>query len=66
MASVTKGGINGVFVLAKNTTKANIEHWKNEMKFRHETPDQYGNSLTVEYEETTDEDGSQYINYRVK
>ena len=65
MASVTKVGINGVFVLAKNTTKANIEQWKGEMKSLYETPDQYGNSNTIKYEESTDDDGSRYINFSV-
>lgn len=65
MARDTKTGVSGVYVLAENTTKANIEHWKTEMKTRYEAPDQYGNSKTIEYEESTDEDGSRYINFWV-
>ena len=65
MARDTKSETHGVFVLDKNTTQANVEHWKNEMKSRHETPDQYGKIKAIEYEESTDEDGSRYINFWV-
>jgi len=58
-------GTHGVYVLADNTTEANIGYWKNEMKNRYETPDQYGKSMTIEYEETTKETGNRYINFWV-
>jgi hypothetical protein len=67
MARVTKGGTHGVFVLAKNTTKAHIEHWKNELKVRYETPDQHGKAESIKFEEVADaEDGSRYINFLVE
>lgn len=67
MARDLKSGIYGVFVLAENTTKANIEHWENEIKALHGTPDQYGNTKAIEFEEGIDEeDGSRYINFWVE
>ena len=57
--------LHGVFVLTKNMTKENVEYWKNEMRTQHEAPDQYGNSKTVEFEETTEDDGTRYINFWV-
>jgi|LWDU01.1.fsa_nt_gi hypothetical protein len=67
MARIVTGGIHGVFVLANNTTKAHIEHWKNELKVQYETPDQYGNADSIEFCEVTDaDDGSRYINFSVK
>ncbi len=65
MARDAKTGIQGVYVLANNTTEANIKHWKNEMKVLYETPDQYGKTNEVEYTEGTDSEGARYINYWV-
>ena len=64
MARDTKG-THGVFVLTKDMTQENIDYWKDQMKALHEAPDQYGNSKTIEYEETTEEDGTRYINFWV-
>jgi len=58
-------GTHGVYVLTKDMTQENIDHWKNGLIKEHEAPDQYGNSKTVEFEETAEEDGSRYINFWV-
>lgn len=63
MARDLKTGIQGVYVLSDNTTEANIEHWKAELGKEYETPDQYGKANEVEYTETTNGDGSRYINF---
>ena len=65
MARDSKGGTHGVFVLYDNTTKANIEHWKNGLKAQYESPDKYGKNKAIEFEEVTEEDGSRYINFWV-
>tara|TARA_R110000824_G_scaffold49838_3_gene139635 strand:+ start:493 stop:690 length:198 start_codon:yes stop_codon:yes gene_type:complete len=57
--------LHGVYVLTKDMTKENIDYWKNEMKAEYGSPDQYGNSKTVEFEETTEDDGTRYINFWV-
>ena len=63
MARDLKTGIQGVYVLSDDTTEANVKHWKNEMKVLYEASDQYGKPNEVEYTETTNGDGSRYINF---
>ena len=58
-------GTHGVYVLTKDMTQENIDYWKSDMNARHEAPDQYGKSKTVEYEATTEDDGTRYINFWV-
>ena len=65
MARDAKTGVQGVYVLDEDTTEANIEHWKAELTKKYETPDRYGNANKVEYTETTNGDGSRYINFWV-
>ena len=54
--------INGVIVPGESL---NIEHWKENIKTGHEAPDKFGKSKTVEFEDTTEEDGSSCTNYWV-
>jgi hypothetical protein len=66
MAIDTKSGTYGVFVLRGATTDSNIEYWKKEMRNKHESPNKFGVTKTVKFEEVNDEDGSRYINYWVE
>jgi len=57
-----KATINGVIVSGESL---NLEHWKEKIKTEHESPDQFGKSKTVEFEDVIEEDGSSYTNYWV-
>ena len=57
--------VKGVFVPSEGMTEENIEYWRSGIKKEYEAADSYGNSKTVEFEETVEEDGKRYFNYWV-